>query len=202
MFFATRNGDVPAIGELRTQLARDLMTQIASNVFNRLSTIWNEADVPDLHDTGTALTKTALDTLIANVEQRAPVRAIVGTKEALRPLFTFAGYVTVGSTPLAIPRQLQEYGDTGMVREYLGIPVVILPQVMANTLPNPSKKLVRSDIVLVIGQEAGVIGLKGEMQTQEHIDTSVQPADYYLHVWQHYGIAITARERVGMFRIV
>jgi hypothetical protein len=197
-----RSGDVRSIADIRRQLMTDLMTQIASNVFNKLTTIWNSTETPNNYLSAASLTKPNLDTLITALYDHGDVRAIIGTRRALRPLFEFAGYVTVGSTALAIPRQLQEYGDTGMVSAYNGIPVVVLPQVTNYVYPTQNNKLVRDDVVVIVGQDAGIIALRGEMEMQEHIETRVQPAEYWLHVWQRYGIVINARERVAIYHIV
>lgn len=197
-----RSGDIGSIADIRRQLIRDLTTQIASNVFNKLTTIWNSTETPNNYVSAASLTKNGLDTLINNIYDTGDIRAIVGTRRALRNLFEFAGYVQVGSEVLPIPKQLQELGDTGMVSTYLGIPVVVLPQVLNYVYPNQGGKLVRDDVVIVIGEDAGMIALRGEMEMQEHVETRVQPAEYWLHVWQRYGIVINNRHRVGIYHIV
>ena len=54
----------------------------------------------------------------------------------------------------------------------------------------------RTDFVMVIGEDAGKIGLMGGFEYQDYTDFRNQPADYVLHGWQQYGLLVDAIDRI------
>ncbi len=201
------NGDIESLARLRADLQADLMNGIAARIFTLLTTTWSTIATASHYITATTLNKPALDTLFDNViDYAGSVRAIVGTYKALRPLYQFAGYQVVplaGSAETALPlRQLQEFMDTNTVSTYRGAAVVQLRQQFRDALPNASAKVLPDDVVLVIGDRAGTIGLMDTVQFQDYTDYTKQPADYVIHAWQQYGLLIDNPTAIGVYRIV
>lgn len=200
------NGDIESVARLRNDLRADLISAIVARVFTLLSTTWSTISTPTNVVTSTSLTKTALDTLFDNIiDYAGSVRAIVGTYRALRPLYQFAGYQLIplaGGSETALPlRQLQEYMDTNAVSTYRGAAVVQLRQQFRNALPNAAARLLPDDIVLVVGDNAGTVGLMGDVAYQDYTDYTKQPANYVIHAWQQYGLLIDNPTAIGVYRI-
>ena len=63
-------------------------------------------------------------------------------------------------------------------------------------LPDIRKPQLRTDFVMVIGEDAGKIGLMGGFEYQDYTDFRNQPADYVLHGWQQYGLLVDAIDRI------
>lgn len=203
-----QSGDIGTAQSMRNDLKMDLTDAIAGRVFNLLTTVWNSTDTPSNYNDASSggITRTVLDAMIERVLLRAgEVRAIVGVRKALFPIYEFSTSVPVvvetGHSGTAIPTpQFNQYYSNNVVTTYKGIPVVAMPQIFRNALPDVNETLVRTDTVLVIGKDAGVIGLMDGFQYQDFTDYRVQPADYILHGWQQYAILVDAIDKVGIIK--
>lgn len=205
-----RGGELGSLETIKSEVQKDLVDECVSRVFNILTTVWNSTNTPlnYTNAASTGLTATALDAAIENlIEKAGNVKAIVGARRALYPLYTFAGYKDVlladGSTRKAPFMQdvLLERFRTGRISNYNGIPVIEIPQILENRLPIINRKLVRDDVVLLVGEDAGKIALMGEVETQEYTDMSKQPADYQFHAWQSWGILVDRPEYLGVIKV-
>lgn len=205
-----RSGELGTLDEIKRNIRADLTDETVARVFNLLTTIWSASNTPSnyIDATATGLTSTVLDTAIENtIETVGNVRAIVGTRKALLPLYTFAGYreyvLSDNTTYVALPLDpiLQERFNTGRVTLYNGVRVVEMPQIIANSLPTITRRLVRDDIVMVIGEDAGEIINYGSPEDQEHLDTSKQPADWQYHVWQQWGLLVDRPEALTIIEV-
>lgn len=205
-----RSGELGTLEEIKRELRADLIDEVASKTFNLLTTVWNSTNTPSnyINATSTGLTQTNLETAIENlIEKAGNVNAIVGTRRALTPLYTFAGYREVAGTGsntngiMKIDEVLFERFRTGRVSTYNGITVIEVPQILENRLPLINRKLVRDDVVLLIGEDAGNIVLMGDPEEQEHLDTTKQPADYQVHVWQQYGLLVDRPEYMSVIEV-
>ena len=205
-----RAGELGTVEEIKRNVRADLVDETVARVFNLITTVWSAANTPSnyIDASSTGLTSTVLDTAMENtIEKSGDVRAIVGTRRALLPLFSFAGYKEVllsdTSTYQALPLDevLMERFRTGSVSSYNGAPVIAVPQILANSLPTITRKLIRDDIVMVIGDDAGEIVQYGDAEDQEHLDTSKQPADWQYHVWQSWGILIDKPEAITLIKV-
>lgn len=198
-----RNGELGTVDEIKRNVRADLVDETVARVFNLMTTVWSASNTPSnyVDATSSGLTKTVLDSAIETVLDRVGnVRAIVGTRSALSPLYDFAGYIDVvladSSTRQALPLDeiLMERFNTNRVSRYRNVPVIEVPQIRANTLPTIDRKLVRDDMVLVIGEDVGEVVQYGAPEDQEHVDTSKQPADWQYHTWQAWGLLIDQPE--------
>ena len=203
-----QSGDIGTVESMRTELQADVIDSIVAKVFNLLTTVWNASDTPANYTDASVggITQLILDNMIEEILERAgSVKAIVGQRRALLPVYDFAGYkgiVTVAGqsgTALELP-QFQEFYRTNSVTEYKGIPLVQLNQVFAENLPDVRERLIRTDVVLVVGADAGVIATMGGFEYQDYTDMRTQPANYVLHGYQAYAMLIDAPDRVGVIK--
>lgn len=203
-----RSGDLGTIAQMRNDLRADIEDAIVSRVFNLLTTVWNGVDTPSnfTDATSTGITRTALDNMIENVIERAgSVRAIFGSRRALNPIYDFSTSVPVtvvaGQSGTAIPTpQFNEFYSRNLITTYKGIPVVEVRQVFKDSLPDVNEEMIRTDTVLVIGENAGTIALMGGTEYYDHTDTRTQPPNYLLHATQSYSLLVDAIDRIGVIQ--
>jgi hypothetical protein len=204
-----RNGDVDSVARMRRDLRADVTDAIVARVFGLLTSVWNSSDTPNNYTdaSSTGLTQTVLDNMVENIlETSRGVRAIIGQRRALLPLYDFAGYkpvvVETGVSGTALPlAALQEYFNTNRVTSYKGIPVVELDQIYKNDLPDIRAKMIPTDKVLVVGEDAGSIALMGGFEYQDYTDMRTQPGNYVLHGWQQFGLLVDEVDRLGVLKV-
>jgi hypothetical protein len=204
-----RQGDLTSIEGMRRQLQFDLTDNLVQKVFSLLTSVWNSTDTPDHYVQTAELTYPVLDTLIENVLYTAGnVRAIIGTRRALLPIYKFAGwreyaYMDGTTNPIAYPinDKLMEYLNTRRVSMYMGIPIIELPQIFANQLPSLRQALIPEDKILVVGANAGEILMYGGVEYQDYTDMTIQPADYVLNAWMSYGMVVDMPENLGVIKL-
>lgn len=217
-----QSGEVGTVEQMRNELRADLFDELVSKVFGLLSTVWNGTDTPNnfIDVSGTGITETALDTMIETVlDHSGTVRAIVGSRKALLPVYRFAQYREfmlggTGNNPdramFPVAGAFDEFTRTGRVATYAGgIPLVELPQIYRNRLPagatgtlgnNAAQRMIPTDRVLVIGDNVGSIALMGGTEYQDYTDPTTQPPNYVLHCWQAYGMLLDNVEGIGVLR--
>ena len=204
-----QNGAVQTVDQMRQQLQFDLTDNLVTRVFNLLTSTWNSTDTPSHYAQTAAVTAATLDTMIENVLYTAgTVKAIIGTRKSLLPMYKFAGFheyaYADGNGRIAYPvnEKLLEYLNTSRVSVYMGVPVIELPQVFRNQLPNLREALIPEDKIIVVGDNAGEILLYGGTEYYESTDATIQPPDYVLHAWMQYGMVVDMPENIGVIKIV
>lgn len=213
-----QSGEVGTVEQMRSELRADLFDDLVSKVFTLLTTAWNNVSTPsnylDLSSGG--LTATGLEAMMETVlNYSGQVKAIIGSRAALLPLYKFAQYrefVLTGSATdrgFAITPAFTEFLGANKVSSYLGVPVIELPQVYRNTLDanastlawrGAAQRMIPTDKVIVIGGDAGKIALMGGFEYQDYTDPSTQPAKYVLHGWQGYGMVIDDVQQIGIIK--
>lgn len=203
-----RNGDLTTIDRIRQQLQWDLTDNLIAKVFALLGSVWNSTDTPNNYATTTNLTYTILDNMIENLLLTAgDVKAIIGTRTALRNVYNFAGWrewqYMSGNGEIAYPvtPKLLEYLDTNRVSTYKGIPLIELPQVFKNQLPDFREKLIPDNQIILVGANAGEILMYGGVEYQDYTDMTIQPADYILNAWMSYGMIVDMPENIGVIKL-
>lgn len=206
-----QSGDIGTVENMRTELEADIVDDIVSRVFTLLGTLWSAALTPNNYADASSggITATVLDAMIENVVREAgTVRAIVGTRAALLPIYRFAGYVEYALTGtgtdrvgLPIVEKLNEFANTGRVRSYHGVDLVELPNISAGRIPNVNRLLLDTTKVLVIGDTPGYIATMGGFETYEHVDTSTQPANYTIHGSQAFSMLVDRPEAIGIIKV-
>ena len=189
-----------------------LIDRLVERVFTLIGSVWTAANTPDNYVTaGSQVTETILETMVETVlEEAGGVKAIVGTRKALLPIYKFAGvkeFVASGgtapsnSTILPIQEYLNQWALTGRVTSWRGIQLIELPQIYQREIGNYETKLIDEKKIEVIGEDAGEIILYGGIESQEHTDTSIEPPDYSLAIWRGYGMMVDAPKNIGIIRL-
>lgn len=211
------SGEVGTVDQMKNELRADLFDEIVSKVFSLLTTVWTASLTPNnyVDASGTGVTATALDNMIETLlAYTGQVRAIVGSRAALLPIYRFAQYREfVPTSPnvnglVPIVDKLNEFSQNNKVSTYLGIPLIELPQVYRNRLPanatgglrDAGNRMIPTDKILVIGDQVGEIALMGGFEYQDYTDPTTQPANYVLHGWQGYGMIIDDVQSLGIIK--
>ncbi len=211
------SGDVGTVEQMRTDLRADIFDELVSKVFTLLSTVWNGTDTPSNYADASSggVTANVLDAMIETIIDRSgQVRSIVGSRRALLPIYTFAQYrefVLTGTATdrgFGITTAFEEFTRLNKVSTYKGIQLVELPQVYRNRLPinatgtlrSAEQRMIPTDKILVIGNQAGEVALMGETAYQDYTDPTTQPPNYVLHSWQSYGMIIEDVEQIGVIK--
>lgn len=211
-----QRGELYTLDQIRTELQSALVDEMVRRVDNMITSIWTASNTPDNYATvSTALSETALENMIETVLLSAgQVRAIVGTRKALMPIYKFAGIYeqlkmntspATNSDPNAfpIPSILEEWARTGRLTSFRGIPLIELPQVFKRTFDGFDTKLIRDDIVKVIGDNAGEIVLYGGTDFWDYTrqENDFVP-EYVISAKRQFGCIVDWPERVGIIQIV
>lgn len=200
------SGDLATVAQMRSEFASTLQENVAVRVFGLLNTTWNAVTTPSNYTdaSSTGITRTVLDNAIEELLDRAPsVKAILGTRKALNPIYDFATSVPVnvqtGGTAIPTP-QFTEYFTRNLITTYKGIPVVQIPQQFENSLPDIRGRQIPTDKIVLVGEDAGTIALMGGVEYQDYTDYTTQPANYVLHAWQQYALLVDAVDRVYVIK--
>lgn len=218
-----QSGEVGTTDQFRTELRADIFDELVSRVFTLLATVWNSTDTPNnfTDASSTGITSTALDNAIENMlDYTGSVRAIVGSRRALLPVYGFAQYreFVLGGTGNNPDRMMfvnqeafNEFTNSRRVSQYAGIPLVELPQVYRNrlsftgtggntTLRSAGDRMIPTDRVILVGDQAGEIALMGGTEYQDYTDPTTQPPNYVLHCWQAYGLLVDDVEAIHVIK--
>jgi len=213
-----QSGEVGTTDQFRNELRADIFDELVSRVFTLLATVWNSTDTPNnfVDASSTGITATALDNTIETLlDYTGSVRAIIGSRRALLPVYTFAQYrefALSASDPARVAfvnqEAFNEFTNSRKVSTYAGIPLIELPQVYRNRLPagatgglrNASQRMIPTDRVVVIGDQAGEIALMGATEYQDYTDPTTQPPNYVLHAWQAYGMIVDDVEAIAVIK--
>jgi hypothetical protein len=206
-----QSGDIGTVENMRRELQADIIDEIVARVFTLLGTVWNSSDTPNnyVDASGTGITNTVLDTMIENViDYAGGVRAIIGTRRALLPVYAFSLYkeFALGGTNtdavgFAITDKLNEWANTGRVSTYRGARIIELPNIRRNRLPGMDDLLLDTTKVIVVGNDPGKIALMGGFETQDYTDFRTQPANYVLHGWQAYSMFVDDPQQIGIIKV-
>jgi hypothetical protein len=204
-----QSGEIGTAADIRDQLARALVEGIVKRVFLLIGSVWVDNATPrtSYHYASGGITETVLENMISTVGYfTSRVRAIVGTQLALRGVQSLAGvreYAASDNSRFIVPIApvLEQWGLTGRVTTFRGVPIIELPQIFEESADNFFSPMLPNDRIYVIGDNVGEIVLYGPTEYQEHIDTGVEPADYVLSAWRQFGVMITKPEGIGYIRI-
>jgi len=213
-----QSGEVGTVETMRSELRADLFDDLVSRVFTLLTTAWNSTDTPNnyLDSSSGGLTQVGLEAMMETIlNYSGQVKAIIGSRQALLPLYKFAQFKefvltgTVTDRGFAVTPAFTEMLGANKISSYLGVPVIEIPQVYRDRLDaNASsmswrgvgQRMIPTDKVVVIGGDAGKIALMGGFEYQDYTDPTTQPAKYVLHGWQAYGMVIDDIQQIGVIK--
>ena len=128
------------------------------------------------------------------------MKAVIGTRAALTPITTFgAGYVDGTSVSQIVSDNIREIMATGWLGKYYGAPIVAIEQQYDN--PEDYNALIPSDKVLVIGNNVGDFITYGDVKTKQWNDMSVTPPQWYLELYQQYGLILDKVEGIFVLKV-
>lgn len=211
-----QSGEVGTVQQFRSDLRADIFDEIISRVFTALATVWNSTDTPNnfIDASSTGITESMLTGAIENMLEVTNPRAIIGSRRALLPIYKFAQYREFALNATNVDgvafktTAFDEFTNTRRVSSFYGVPLVELPQVYRNRLNagantglrDPDQRMIPTDRVLLVGDNAGEIGLMGGTEYQDYTDPTTQPPNYVLHCWQAYGIVVSDVEQLTVIK--
>lgn len=195
------SGELGTVEEIRSEMQAKLRDYYLNKVFTALSTVWSSVNTPSNYtNVGGALTATALKNAIDRINQTTGgVRAVVGTRAALTPITTFGAGYSDGSVNHPVPANIQEIMQTGWLGKYYGAPILALQQEYDN--PMDYNALLPNDKVLVIGENVGDFITYGDVKTKEWTDMRPTPPQWYLELYQQFGMIIDRADGIYVLKV-
>lgn len=185
------SGELGTLDDIRGEMQAKLRDYFFGRVFTALSTVWSAGNTPSNYiSVGGALNATVLKNAIDRINQTTGgVRAVVGTRAALTPVTTFgAGWTDASATSQIVSENIREIMATGWLGKYYGAPLIALEQVY--DYPDTYNAMLPTDKVLVIGEKVGEFITYGDVKTKEWTDMNPTPPQWYLELWQQFGMII------------
>lgn len=200
------SGELGTVQSIRSEMLAKLHDYYVGAVFNALATLWNPVNTPLFYAAVPgAVTAAALQNMINTITYYAGgVKAIVASQWALNPMTQFAGYVPYQPTPaswgVGIPSTLEEIQKTGRVGTYYGVSNIIgLRQIWDN--PEDYNPFIPTDIILIIGDNAGDFITFGDVRTKEWTNMEPTPPLWNTEIYQQWGMIIDRIQNIGIIRI-
>lgn len=184
------SGEIGSVEEIRGEMSAKLRDYYLGKVFTSLSTIWNSTNTPNNYTAvGGAITATALENAIDRINQTTSgVKAVIGTRKAMTPITKFGAFWADGSNVADVPDNIREIMATGMLGRYYGAKLVVLDQIYDN--PLDYNALLPENKILVVGEGVGEFITYGDVKTKEWTDMRPTPPQWYLELYQQFGMII------------
>lgn len=195
-------GEIGTLDSIRTEMLAKLRDFYMGKVFTALTTVWTAVNTPNnFTNVGGALTATALKNAIDRINQTTGgVKAVIGTRAALTPITTFgAGYVDGTAVSQIVAENIREIMATGWLGRYYGAPIVAIEQQYDN--PDDYNALIPTDKVLVIGNNVGDFITYGDVKTKQWNDMNPTPPQWYLELYQQFGLIVDHAEGIYVLKV-
>jgi hypothetical protein len=198
------SGELGTVDSIRSEMLAKLRDFYMNKVFTALSTVWTAVNnSANFTTVATSLNATVLKNAIDHINQTTGgVKAVIGTRAALTPITTFgAGWADGFSTPVshAVPSNIEEIMQTGWLGRYYGAPIIALQQQYNN--PEDQTALLPADKVVVIGQNVGEFITYGDVKTKQWSDMNPTPPQWYLELYQQFGMIVDKAEGIHVIKI-
>lgn len=212
-WYELQRGEVATAADLMNEMQSAIIDEFVSRAFTLLASVWNPYtnSVTGSHYYDASATGLSEDILTSGMEKvlahAGGIRAIVGTRAALLPIYQNIGIVDhthsdgTTKTSIGIESILSEWKRVGRVSTYKGTRIVELPQIFKNTADGYYDKLMPDNKVLIVGDDAGEFILYGDAEVQEHKDTSIEPPVYKLSTWRGYGMMVDRPENLAVIEV-
>ena len=201
------SGELGTAGEIRAEMLAKLHDYYVGAAFNALATLWNAVNTPLFYATvAGAVNAATLNNMIDTISYYAGgVRGIIASQWALNALTGFAGYVPYQAAPaawgVAVPTTIEEILQTGRVGTYRGVKNIVgLKQIWDN--PEDYRPFIPTDIILVIGENAGEFITYGEPRWKEWTNMEPTPPLWNLETYQTWGMIIDRIQNIGIIKIL
>jgi len=184
------SGELGTVSEIKAEMLASLRDYYMNKVFTALSTVWSAINTPSNYTAVAGdITASALKNAIDAINQTTGgVKAVIGTRAALTPITTFGGFWSDGSANFAVPSNIEEIMSTGWLGKYYGAPILAIDQQYDN--PEDYNALIPADKIIVIGENVGEFITYGEVKTKEWTDMRPTPPQWFLELYQQFGLII------------
>jgi hypothetical protein len=197
------NGDIGTVESIRSEMLAKLKDFYLNKVFTALTTVWNGSNTPyNYAEVSSKVTYPVLEAAIDRINQTTTgVKVVVGTRKAMTPITKFAAFWTDGASHFGNdPTTLQEIMQNGYVGKYYGADLLSLDQVYDN--PEDNNALLPDNYILVIGEHAGEFITYGNVIPKEWTDMRPTPPQWFLELYQQFGMIIDNAQGIYMIKIV
>ena len=202
-YWELESGELGTIASIRSEMEAKLRDYYLAKVFTALSSVWTVGNTPDNYvATGATITNTVLEAAIDRINATTGgIKAVVGTRAAMTPITKFGAFwADPGGTNYGyVPERIQQIMSTGMLGNYYGAPLLTLEQEYDN--PQDHNKLLPEDLILVIGQNVGEFITYGGVLTKQYDDMKPTPPQWYLELYQQFGMIIDNAEGIYVIKL-
>jgi len=195
------SGELGTVADIRKEMEAKLRDYYLGKVFTALSTVWSAVNTAEnFIDVGAAVTPTALEDAIDRINQTAGgVKMVVGSRAAMTPITKFAAFWSDGSNVGYVPERIQSIMQSGTIGNYYGANLLALEQQYNN--PEDYIKLIPEDKILVIGQNVGEFITYGDVKSKTWEDMRMTPPQWYLELWQQFGMIIDNANGIYVIKV-
>jgi len=192
------NGDIGTVASLRAEMMAKLRDYYQNKVFSALGSVWSAVNTPlNYISVGGPITATVLKAGIDYITRICGgVKAVVGVKAVMNPITEFGAFWTdpsSGATGVSDPA-LEEIRTSGKLGVFYGAPLVGLEQVWDN--PTDYNTLLPETKIVIIGKNVGDFITFGPEKSQEYTDMRLVPPDWFLAIYQQFGLLIWRAEGI------
>jgi len=189
-------GEIGTVQSIRSEMAAKLREHYVNRLFTAIASVWTAGNTPDnFVSVGGAITATALEDAIDEINLRGSAKVVLGSRSAMTPITKFGAFWDDGAgTTEGSQRAIDEVRQNGFLGKYYGVPLMVVEQVFDNV--DDDNALVPTDFVLVIGENAGEFITYGEARSSQWNDPAVVPPQWFLQTYQQWGIMIDNAQRV------
>lgn len=196
------SGELGTLDSIRTEMMAKLRDNYIGRVFTALSTVWSSVNTPNNYTSvATSINATVLKNAIDRINQTTGgVKAVIGTRAALTPITTFgAGWADGTAVSQVVPDNIREIMQTGWLGKYYGAPILAIDQQYDN--PEDYNALIPSDKVIVIGNNIGDFITYGDVKTKQWSDMNPTPPQWFLELYQQFGLIVDKAEGIYVIKI-
>jgi len=189
-------GEIGTVQSIRAEMAARLREHYVNRVFTAIASVWTAGNTPDNYvSLGGSITATALEDAIDEINLRGSAKVVLGSRRAMTPISKFGAFWDNASGDVeGSQNAIDEVRQRGFLGRYYGVPLMIVEQVYDN--PEDDNALVPEDFILVIGEKAGDFITYGEARASQWNDPAVVPPQWFLQLYQQWGIMIDNAQRV------
>lgn len=199
------SGDLGTVAEIRAEMLAKLRDFYMNKVYSALTTVWTAANTPNnFTNVGGSITATALEDAIDEINQEAGgVKAVVGTRAQLTPITKFGAFWNDGAgtpTVWGVDSQLEKVVQDGFLGKYYGANLIALDHVYDN--PEDYNQLILpNNRILVIGENVGEFITYGEPRWKQWTDMNPTPPQWFLEVYQRFGMIIDKAQGIYVLQV-
>ncbi len=193
-------GEIGTVDSITSEMRAKLRDYFVTKVFTALSSVWSASNTPDNYGTvsvanwaaGNATAEAVVRGAIDYINQTTSgAKIVIGSKEAMTPTTLYSTFFPSNeSTTVAhtADELIMRVFENGWLGKYYGVPHVSIPQVWDNI--EDFNTMVPTNIVLVIGEDAGEFITYGDVKTKQWSDMAPTPPQWMLEIYQQFGLII------------